>query len=242
MAAASLTVRAYAKVNLDLRVARPAARRLPRRAHRAAVAAPARHADLHARARPVRDRVRRPGDSHRRPQPRSGAPPIVLGHVAAPRRDGARRACASGSSSASRSQAGLGGGSADAAATLLALTRLWRLKLDLVDLARLAARLGADVPFFLAGGTALGAGRGDDVSPLAEPPPTVGRRGARRRSASRPPTPTAGSISTARPRRPSGPRVPRRCHRGRPGRPSCATTWRRPSCAATRPSAGWCGP
>ena len=69
-------------------------------------------------------------------------------------------------------EAGLGGGSADAAVTLLALTRLWGLGLDLVDLARVASRLGADVPFFLAGGTALGAGRGDDVSPLAEPPPT----------------------------------------------------------------------
>jgi 4-diphosphocytidyl-2-C-methyl-D-erythritol kinase len=69
-------------------------------------------------------------------------------------------------------QAGLGGGSADAAATLVALTRLWRLGLDVVDLARLGARLGADVPFFLAGGTALGTGRGDDVSPLTEPPPS----------------------------------------------------------------------
>ena len=55
----------------------------------------------------------------------------------------------------------------------VALTRLWGLKLDLVDLACLAARLGADVPFFLAGGTALGVGRGDDISPLAEPPTTA---------------------------------------------------------------------
>ncbi|MGE0361339.1 MAG: 4-(cytidine 5'-diphospho)-2-C-methyl-D-erythritol kinase [Vicinamibacterales bacterium] len=69
-------------------------------------------------------------------------------------------------------QAGLGGGSADAAATLLALTRVWDLRLTLTDLATVAARLGADVPFFLAGGTALGAGRGDDVSPLVEPPAT----------------------------------------------------------------------
>lgn len=68
--------------------------------------------------------------------------------------------------------AGLGGGSADAAVTLLALTRLWRLGIDLVDLVRLASGLGADVPFFLAGGTALGTGRGNDVSPLAEPAPT----------------------------------------------------------------------
>jgi 4-diphosphocytidyl-2-C-methyl-D-erythritol kinase len=70
-------------------------------------------------------------------------------------------------------QAGLGGGSADAAATLLALTRLWGLKLDLIDLAQLGGRLGADVPFFLAGGTALGTGRGDDISPLVEPPPSA---------------------------------------------------------------------
>lgn len=69
-------------------------------------------------------------------------------------------------------EAGLGGGSSDAAATLLALTRLWRLDLDLPSLLRLAAGLGADVPFFLAGGTVLGTGRGDDVSPLAEAPPT----------------------------------------------------------------------
>lgn len=69
-------------------------------------------------------------------------------------------------------EAGLGGGSSDAAATLLALTRLWRLDPDLPTLLRLAARLGADVPFFLAGGTALGVGRGDDVSPLVEPGPT----------------------------------------------------------------------
>lgn len=67
-------------------------------------------------------------------------------------------------------EAGLGGGSSDAAATLLALTRLWRLDLDLPSLLRLGARLGADVPFFLAGGTVLGAGRGDDISPLTEPP------------------------------------------------------------------------
>lgn len=70
------------------------------------------------------------------------------------------------------SEAGLGGGSSDAAATLLALTRLWRLDLDLPSLLRLAADLGADVPFFLAGGSVLGTGRGDDVSPLVEGPAT----------------------------------------------------------------------
>lgn len=70
-------------------------------------------------------------------------------------------------------QAGLGGGSADAAVTLLALTRLWGLALDMPTLSRLAARLGSDVPFFLAGGTALGLGRGDDIYPLADLPPTA---------------------------------------------------------------------
>jgi 4-diphosphocytidyl-2-C-methyl-D-erythritol kinase len=69
-------------------------------------------------------------------------------------------------------EAGLGGGSSDAAATLVAVSRLWGLDLDLPSLMRLGARLGADVPFFLSGGTAVGIGRGDEVSPLAEPPST----------------------------------------------------------------------
>jgi 4-diphosphocytidyl-2-C-methyl-D-erythritol kinase len=67
-------------------------------------------------------------------------------------------------------EAGLGGGSADAAATLLALNQLWALALDMASLSRLAGRLGADVPFGLVGGTALGLGRGDDIYPLADPP------------------------------------------------------------------------
>ena len=67
-------------------------------------------------------------------------------------------------------EAGLGGGSADAAVTLLGLNRLWKLGLDGASLSRLGARLGADVPFFLVGGTALGLGRGDDIYPLADMP------------------------------------------------------------------------
>jgi 4-diphosphocytidyl-2-C-methyl-D-erythritol kinase len=67
-------------------------------------------------------------------------------------------------------EAGLGGGSADAAATLLAVDRLWGLDFDPATLSRIAARLGADVPFFLAGGTALGLGRGDDIYPMADLP------------------------------------------------------------------------
>ena len=68
-------------------------------------------------------------------------------------------------------QAGLGGGSANAAMTLLALNALWKLDLDIASLSRIAARLGADVPYFLIGGTALGLGRGDDIYPLADMPP-----------------------------------------------------------------------
>ena len=64
--------------------------------------------------------------------------------------------------------AGLGGGSSDAAATLRALDRLWGLGLAPAELARLGAQLGADVPFFLFGGTALGRGRGDEVTPLPD--------------------------------------------------------------------------
>jgi 4-diphosphocytidyl-2-C-methyl-D-erythritol kinase len=62
--------------------------------------------------------------------------------------------------------AGLGGGSSDAAATLLALNRLWELKLTTSDLVELAARLGSDVPFFIYGGAAWMEGRGEKVTPL----------------------------------------------------------------------------
>jgi 4-diphosphocytidyl-2-C-methyl-D-erythritol kinase len=67
-------------------------------------------------------------------------------------------------------QAGLGGGSADAAAALVALAHAWRIPLRPNQLTDLAASLGADVPFFLSGGTALGLGRGDEVYPLADLP------------------------------------------------------------------------
>ena len=66
--------------------------------------------------------------------------------------------------------AGLGGGSSDAAATLLALNRLWNLDLGMDRLADLAANLGSDVPFALQGGTALGRGRGEILEVLATPP------------------------------------------------------------------------
>jgi len=66
--------------------------------------------------------------------------------------------------------AGLGGGSSDAAAVLLALPVLAGLTLPMAQLTALAARLGSDVPFFLYGGTALGLGRGEELYPLPDQP------------------------------------------------------------------------
>ena len=63
--------------------------------------------------------------------------------------------------------AGLGGGSSDAAAVLLALQQWWQLQLSPSDLLNMAASLGSDVPFFLTGGLALCEGRGERVTPLA---------------------------------------------------------------------------
>jgi 4-diphosphocytidyl-2-C-methyl-D-erythritol kinase len=65
-------------------------------------------------------------------------------------------------------QAGLGGGSADAAVTLLALAHLWKLSASKHDLLALGSRLGADVAFFLFGGTAHGTGIGDNIVPLPD--------------------------------------------------------------------------
>jgi 4-diphosphocytidyl-2-C-methyl-D-erythritol kinase len=67
--------------------------------------------------------------------------------------------------------AGLGGGSADAAAVLRALNFFTGEALSRGDLLRTAASLGSDVPFFLVGGTALGEGRGERITPLAQAPP-----------------------------------------------------------------------
>lgn len=61
---------------------------------------------------------------------------------------------------------GMAGGSADAAATLVALAALWRLDMGRDELAEVAARLGSDVPFALYGGTALGSGRGEKLVPV----------------------------------------------------------------------------
>jgi 4-diphosphocytidyl-2-C-methyl-D-erythritol kinase len=68
--------------------------------------------------------------------------------------------------------AGLGGGSSDAAAALIGLDRLFETRLGERGLVPLAARLGSDVPFFLAGGMAFGTGRGEQITPW-EPGPEM---------------------------------------------------------------------
>ena len=67
--------------------------------------------------------------------------------------------------------AGLGGGSGNAAATLVHLNRFWKAGLGFPALKRLAARLGSDVPFFLRPRTSLCRGRGEKISPLPALPP-----------------------------------------------------------------------
>ena len=69
--------------------------------------------------------------------------------------------------------AGLGGGSADAAATLRGLNRLWGLSLNEQQLIDVANRVGSDVPFLVSGGTAMVGGRGETLERL--PPPEIGR-------------------------------------------------------------------
>lgn len=66
-------------------------------------------------------------------------------------------------------QAGMGGGSSDAASTLLALNRLWNLNLSLESLARIGLSLGADVPFFLGGRNAWVEGIGEKLTPIDIP-------------------------------------------------------------------------
>jgi 4-diphosphocytidyl-2-C-methyl-D-erythritol kinase len=67
-------------------------------------------------------------------------------------------------------QAGMGGGSSDAATCLLALNRLWNLNLPLYRLAQIGLKLGADVPFFLGGHNAWVEGIGEEITPVVLPP------------------------------------------------------------------------
>jgi 4-diphosphocytidyl-2-C-methyl-D-erythritol kinase len=66
-------------------------------------------------------------------------------------------------------QAGMGGGSSDAASTLLALNRLWKLNLTKLQLAQIGLKLGADVPFFIHGNNAWVEGIGEQMMPIDVP-------------------------------------------------------------------------
>ena len=159
-------VRVPAKINLHLGVGPLRRGRVPRGGH-----------DL-PRDRAVRRDHRAAGglaraDHGRRGRRRAGPRRDQPGHPGGP---GARRARPAGSrtpgctcASRSRSPAGLAGGSADAAATLVACDALWGTGLSREDLAGVAAGLGSDVPFLVLGGTALGTGRGETVSPVLAP-------------------------------------------------------------------------
>ncbi len=67
--------------------------------------------------------------------------------------------------------AGLGGGSSNAAVTVMGLDRLLNMEMSKQDWFEIGGRLGADVPFFFVGGRAIGVGRGSEVYPLRDEPP-----------------------------------------------------------------------
>lgn len=67
--------------------------------------------------------------------------------------------------------AGLGGGSADAAAVLRGLNRLWNVNVSKKELAQLGATISSDVSFCVYGNTAIARGRGEEIEPLPNPPP-----------------------------------------------------------------------
>jgi 4-diphosphocytidyl-2-C-methyl-D-erythritol kinase len=108
------------------------------------------------------------GDAEARSLPVDGANLAVRAAELLARETGAGAAVRIHVSKAIPVAGGMAGGSADAAATLLACDTLWGTGLGAQGLARLAARLGADVPFALLGGTAVGTGRGDILTPLPD--------------------------------------------------------------------------
>ena len=71
------------------------------------------------------------------------------------------------------SQAGLGGGSSDAAAVMLALNEILSLNISNEDLSKIAVKIGADIPFFLQGGTKIATGIGEELTPILPPLPQI---------------------------------------------------------------------
>ena len=123
---------------------------------------------------------------------------------------------------------GMGGGSADAAAVLVAINSLWELGVPRRDLHMLAAKLGSDVPFALHGGTALGTGRGEELATVLARTLSIGcsrspRAGCPPRRCS---LSWTGSGKWERRQRSTN---PVRCWR--PWRPAIRSSWRR--CWAT---------
>jgi 4-diphosphocytidyl-2-C-methyl-D-erythritol kinase len=163
----AIRVRAHAKINLNLRV-------LARREDgyhdlRTVFQALALHDSLTFVARPgpfdlQSSDVHLPADSTNLVW---RAAELLWRHL---RRDGPPRDVAVRLDKRIPMKAGLGGGSADAAAALLGFARLWDPQLAPADLAALGRQLGADVPFFFTGGAALGLGRGDEIYPLVDLP------------------------------------------------------------------------
>jgi 4-diphosphocytidyl-2-C-methyl-D-erythritol kinase len=109
-----------------------------------------------------------PGDSWGGDVPSGGTNLVVRAVEWLRRRTGANRGIAIRLVKRIPTAAGLGGGSSDAAAALIATNALWNLGLSQAELWRGAAELGSDVPFFLAGGAAICRGRGEHVEPVMD--------------------------------------------------------------------------
>ena len=161
----AVTARAPAKVNLQLAVG-------PARAHGYHDVVTVYHAvslfDEVTVAPAARDSVSVTGEGPAASPPTAPTSPRALSpRCSAPWAQAPRtpRAWRSGSASGSRSRPGLAGGSADAAAALVACNELWRTGLSQAELCELAAGIGSDVAFGLVGGTAIGVGRGERVTP-----------------------------------------------------------------------------
>jgi len=165
MPPSGVVIRAHAKINLDLRVL--GRRRDGYHDLRTVFQAVALHDTLVC--------VRRPG-AFALDSPRPGIPlderNLVWQAAAALWKWAGRTGTADGVSVRLEKripvQAGLGGGSSDAAAALVALARLWDLAVPADGLHDLASTLGSDVAFFLEGGTAVGGGRGEHLVRLAD--------------------------------------------------------------------------
>ena len=204
---ARVTVRAPAKINLRLGVGAAARRRLPPAGHRLPGDRPVRRRHGHATPTTGRTRQRRPTPTgSTRDVPARRRPTSSIRAAPAARRAPRHRARPRASSidKGIPVAGGMAGGSADAAAALVALRpAVGPAAPRDEDLLALAAELGSDVPFALVGGTALGTGRGELVDPGADRGDVLVGGACRR----------AEGLSTPavyRRVRPAAPRTPRR--------------------------------